>query len=171
MKYELIQLKKGIEKDVCNSIYKHYVSFFESLKGPEFEEYEDYIIEYEPIKGSITRNKLIKWFNTTLEVDEKKHNDTHPEILVYDCIGSIKPILKDLNYSKYIADKFVLEYDKDKERYTGYIMFYNPNGNVNAVNKYIYVSEMDWCHCGQTFYIQDLIDCLTNAIFNYLIKI
>lgn len=171
MKYELIKLKKSIEKDVCESVYKHYVSFFESLKGPEFEEYEDYIIEYEPIKGGITRNKLIKWFNTTLEADEKKYNDIHPEIQVYDCIGSIKPILKDLNYSKYITDKFVLEFDEDKERYIGYIMFYNPNGNVNAVNKYIYVSEMNWCNDGPTFYIQDLIDCLTNAIFNYLIKV
>ena len=171
MKYELIQLKKGIEKDVCESVYKHYVSFFESLKVCESNGYDDYIIEYEPIRGSITRNKLIKWFNTTLEADEKKHNDTHPEIQAYNCIGSIKPILKDLNYSKYIGNKLVLEYDKDNEHYTGYIMFYNPNGNVNAVNKYIYVSEMDWCCCGQTFYIQDLIDCLTNAIFNYLIKI
>lgn len=171
MKYELIQLKKGIEKDVCKSVYKHYVSFFESLKVCESDVYDDYIIEYEPIRGSITRNKLIKWFNATLEADEKKHNDTHSEIQAYNCIGSIKPILKDLNYSKYIANKLVLEYDKDKEHYTAYIMFYNPNGNVNAVNKYIYVSEMDWCCCGQTFYIQDLIDCLTNAIFNYLIKI
>lgn len=170
MKYELIKLKKSIEKDVCESVYKHYVSFFESLKGPEFEEYEDYIIEYKPIKGSITRNKLIKWFNTTLEADEKKHNDTHPEIVVYDCIRAIKPILKDLDYP-YIADKFVLEYDEDKECYTGYIMFYNPNGNINAVNKYIYVSEMNCCNDGPTFYIQDLIDCLTNAIFNYLIKV
>ena len=78
--------------------------------------------------------------------------------------------MKDLDYPN-IADKFVLEYDEDKEHYTGYIMFYNPNGNVNAVNKYIYVSEINWCNDGPTFYIQDLIDCLTNAIFNNLIKI
>lgn len=172
MKYELIQLKKSIETDVCNSVYKHYVSFFESLvRGREFADYEDYVIEYNPIKGNITRNKLIKWFNTTLENDEKKYGEIHPEIQIFDCIGTIKPVLKDMNYSKYISDKFVLEFDEDKHKYTGYIMFYNPNGNVNPVNKYIYVSEMNWCNEGPTFYIQDLIDCLTNAIFNYLIKV
>ena len=172
MKAELIELKKSIEKSVCNSVYIYYVSFFESLaQGQEYADYEDYVIEYTPIKGDITRNILIKWFNTTLENDEKKHGEIHPELQIFDCIGSIKPVLKDMNYSKYISDKFVLEFDEDKHKYTGYIMFYNPNGNVNNVNKYIYVCEMNWCNNGLTFYIQDLIDCLTNAIFNYLIKI
>ena len=103
MQAKLIRLKKSIEKDVCESVYKHYISFFESLKGPEFDEYKDYIIEYEPINGGITRNKLIKWFNTTLEADEQKHDDIHPEIQVYDCIpfSLIETYFEGFGLSKY----------------------------------------------------------------------
>ena len=167
MEIKLVDLKRSVEKSVCQSVYKYFIRKFESLKD---NEHTDYIIEYNPIKGDITRNKLIEWFNITLENDEKKNGDVHPEVLINDCFGAIKPILKDMNYSKYISDKFVLEYDEDTDKYTGYIMFYNPNGNVNPINKYIYVSEVNYCYDGPTFYIQDLIDCLINTIFNYLLK-
>lgn len=167
MDVKLVDLKRTIEKSVCKSVYTYYIAKFESFKD---NEHHDYMIEYNQIKGDITRNKVIKWFNTTLENDEKKNGDVHPEVLINDCFGTIKPILKDMNYSKYISDKFVLEYDEDTDKYIGYIMFYNTNGNVNPINKYIYVSEVNYCYDGPTFYIQDLIDCLTNAIFNFLIK-
>lgn len=53
MKTKIITLRKSIELDVCNAAYQVYIELFDKEN-----------IEYEPIKGKITRNKLIKWFES-----------------------------------------------------------------------------------------------------------
>lgn len=156
MKYELIQLKKGIEKDVCNAAYQIYIELFNKEN-----------IEYEPIKGKITRNKLIKWF-------ESINFSNHPYISQNTCDYVFADIFSYLGYGKYIKVKYetvqefeFFEPDEGPNDLT-YILFFNPNGNVNPNNKYIYTTEVKGAFC---VYMKDLVEFLTNAILNYLIKV
>lgn len=79
-----------------------------------------------------------------------------------------------LGFGKYIKVKYetvqefeFFEPDEGTNDLT-YILFFNPNGNVNPNNKYIYTTEVKGVFC---IYMKDLIEMSTNAIFNYLIKI
>ena len=84
MQAEIITLKKSIELDVCNAAYQVYIELFNKEN-----------IEYEQIKGKITRNKLIKWF-------ESINFNNHPYISHNTCDYVFGDIISYLGYGKYI---------------------------------------------------------------------
>ena len=156
MQAEIITLKKSVELDVCNAAYQIYIELFNKEN-----------IEYEPIKGKITKNKLIKWFEGIDSIE-------HPWISEHTCDYMFNDVFSYLGFGKYINVKYetvqefeFFEPDEGTNDLT-YILFFNPNGNVNPNNKYIYTTEVKGAFC---IYMKDLIEMSTNAIFNYLIKI
>jgi hypothetical protein len=156
MQAEIITLKKSVELDVCNAAYQIYIELFNKEN-----------IEYEPIKGKITKNKVIKWFESIDNID-------HPWISEHTCDYMFDDVFSYLGFGKYIKVKYetVTEVDDfdfhDSFNDLTYIFFINPNGNVNPNNKYIYTTEVKGAFC---IYMKDLIEMSTNAILNYLIKV
>jgi hypothetical protein len=156
MQAEIIALKKSVELDVCNAAYQIYIELFNKEN-----------IEYEPIKGKITKNKVIKWFESIDNID-------HPWISEHTCDYMFDDVFSYLGFGKYIKVKYetVTEVDDfdfhDSFNDLTYIFFINPNGNVNPNNKYIYTTEVSGAFC---IYMKDLIEMSTNAILNYLIKV
>lgn len=156
MQAEIIALKKAVELDVCNAAYQIYIELFNKEN-----------IEYEPIKGKITKNKVIKWFESIDNID-------HPWISEHTCDYMFDDVFSYLGFGKYIKVKYetVTEVDDfdfhDSFNDLTYIFFINPNGNVNPNNKYIYTTEVSGVFC---IYMKDLIEMSTNAILNYLIKV
>lgn len=154
MQAEIITLKKSVELDVCNAAYQIYIELFNKEN-----------IEYEPIKGKITKNKLIKWFEGINFIEHSYINKN-----TYDYV--FNDVFSYLGYSKYIKVKYETISDVDNFDIgfndLTYILFFNPNGNVNPNNKYIYTTEVSGAFC---IYMKDLIEIITNAILNYLIKI
>jgi hypothetical protein len=154
MKAEIITLKKSVELDVCNAAYQIYIEIFKKEN-----------IEYEPIKGKITKNKLIKWFEGINFIE-------HSYINKNTCDYVFNDVFSYLGYSKYIKVKYETISDVDNFDIgfndLTYILFFNPNSNVNPNNKYIYTTEVSGTFL---IYMKDLIEISTNVILNYLIKI
>ena len=111
-------------------------------------------IEYEPLKGKITKNKVIKWFEGIDSID-------HPWISEHTCDYMFNDVFSYLGFGKYIKVKYetvqefeFFEPDEGMNDLT-YILFFNPNGNVNPNNKYIYTTEVTGAFC---IYMKDLIE-------------